>query len=338
MAPSALADGLKHLLDQRGVDIAVHSALVELGLVTIGTFAWLGDDVASVREALSSPPFDMDFKAEGLAPGDKVKARAAQAKMLDAWQGAKARTEEKQKVEATQRASSLPLTVPVGDLVGLRRAHEAIAGRLDDEIFPSSAVIERRLQEVEQGNLQAESLQDVGSVAEVPVDMGGLALNPDGTFRLKRAAKQVPLPSDSEELRRRIRTLDVSFEIARIQNPNRQWLATQALGPWALHVEYVLGPKVYGLRFGPNASGVKPPWHCVLEYEWALRKEAMRAVVYDGKDLAEALSSARADTELREGKFITPLLVASNTGAGVSSFASSLSASRAAPPSHPYSA
>ena len=210
-------------------------------------------------------------------------------------------------------------------MVGFRRAHEAVAGRSEDDDYPAPSLIERRLQEIEDNNPQPESLQDVPSAAECSADKGELALNPDGTFRLKQRTKQVQMLSDSEELRRRVRILGTSYEIGKLKNPTREWLASQSKEMWWEHLDFVLGPKVYGLRMGSESSGFRPPWQAVLNFEFALRKAALWLVGYDGHDLVASFVKARNDTELRESKFITPLLL-------VHTLAPSYGPSRLAPP------
>ena len=150
-----LTDEMRHLLDARKINIEIQAAIAELGLTTVNMFALLGDDVKMVRESLAAPPFNLDPDAEGLAPALKLKKRVDQAKVLDAWEGAKARAGEKHKSEAVQRASNLPLTLACGDQVTLRRFDEAIFGKAEEASYPATCVIERRMQEVEQGNSAA---------------------------------------------------------------------------------------------------------------------------------------------------------------------------------------
>ena len=165
-----LAEDLRFLFDQRQVDTDVQICFADLGLTTISLFALLGDDVANVRAALAAPPFNLDPTAYGLDPGTMLKRRIAQAKVLDAWQAAKCRGDEKNKAEAKQRTSGMPISLTQGEHVSLRQSFEKAFGRTEDEGFPASGVIERRLQVVEQGSPTAEPLSDIASSAEVSAD------------------------------------------------------------------------------------------------------------------------------------------------------------------------
>ena len=92
-------------------------------------------------------------------------------------------------------------------------------GKVGDDFFPADGVVERRLQEVEQGNSAGESLQDTAKSMESVVDAGGSVMNSDGTFKLKRAVHRIPLLSDLEGLRKRIRSLGITYIVA-FQKPS----------------------------------------------------------------------------------------------------------------------
>ncbi len=66
---------------------------------------------------------------------------------------------------------------------------------------------------------------------------------------------------------------------------------------------------MWGFRVTVAGRTSVPDWAIVLDYEQALRREAVKRVVYDGMDLKSALHSARKDTELREAHFVTQALL-----------------------------
>ena len=270
----------------------------------------LRDDVANVRVAPAAPPFDLEPTANGIDPATMLKRRIAQVKVLDAW-----RTKPKR-----CSTSGMPISLTQGEHVSLRQSFEKAFGRMEDEGFPAPGVIERRLQEVEQGNPTAEPLSDVASSAEVSADAGNTVLDADSTFKMRRSTQKVPLPNDSEELRRRVRLHGHTFTIAKLQNPNRPWLATASSEVWLEHSDYVLGPRVWGLNLGGEGRRRPPPWQLVLSYEFALRREALRLVTFEGKNLRDAMFEARHCTELRDVHFITPVLVSKVGDGGRAAF------------------
>ena len=157
--------------------------------------------------------------------------------MLDAWQAAKCRADEKNKAEAKQRTSGLLISLTQ------RQSFEQVSLRqsLEDEGFPASGVVERRLQEVEQGNPTSEPLSDVASSAEVSADAGNIVLDADGTFKMRRSTQKVPLPNDSEEL--------AHLHHREVAEPEQPVACDGVFGGLA---------RALGLRLGPPRLGIEP--------------------------------------------------------------------------------
>jgi hypothetical protein len=168
-------------------------------------------------------------------------------------------------------------------------------------------MVERRFEEIDEGSLRAEPLTEIVSTEEAQEDPFGAILDKDGAIRLKRAAKKVDLPPDSEQLRIRLKILSTSFMLARYQHSTRPWLQTCTPGIWLEHVDYVLGPEVYGYSIAIEGVKVSPSWSVVLAYEFQLRKKAVREVMYNGMDIARALEIARKCSETKEQYFTTPM-------------------------------
>ena len=311
----SLASDLKFLLTDRGIDEDLQGKIGATGLTTMSLFALSGDDRKDVRSMYKEVPFKIDPDLEGLDSAAKVKARVIQAKLIDVWEAAKVRTEEKARTEAEQRASRMPITRPGGDLVALRRGFEDKYGRREDRDFPADSVIERRLQEVEQGDMKAESLQDIVNREEQSEDPIGAVFDKDGALRIKKGLQRVALPSDSEALRRRVKLLGISYTVARAKHPTRAWLATALPDVWSDHLDYVLGEQVYGFRVPCAGRELRPDWAVVIAYELQIRKEALRQVLYEGSDFQVAMAAARKSTELREKHFVTPTIASMVAGA-----------------------
>jgi hypothetical protein len=128
-------------------------------------------------------------------------------------------------------------------------------------------------------------------------------------FRLKEGMKEISMPSSSEDLRRRIQTLAISFYLAKVRHPNRPFLVDAEPDIWLPHVEFILNEEVAGLE-ARGADGRilhKADWALVLSYEYQIRREAVRLILYEQITLGEALERARKDMQLRERYFTTPL-------------------------------
>ena len=294
-----LSPDLQYILAERGVSLEVQLKLGEIGFVTIGLTASLADDRSSLRDILNTD-FDLDPTAAGLTAEDKLKRRVEVARMIDSWEACKTRQEKESELAAEQRASRLPLTIGKNTHVQLRQRFEREYGAKKDRNWPAATMVERRFEEIDEGSLRAEPLTEIVSTEEAQEDPFGAILDKDGAIRLKKAAKKVDLPPDSEQLRIRLKILSTSFMLARYQHSTRPWLQTCTPGIWLEHVDYVLGPEVYGYSITIEGVKVSPSWSVALAYEFQLRKKAVREVMYNGMDIAKALEIARKCSETKE--------------------------------------
>ena len=308
VAPSglSLSPDLAFLMNGKGIESAVQQKVLGLGVASVNHFALLADDRAGLRKFLKDFLGDVD-DPNATTEGRLVR-RMSHVKFIDVWKTCKVRSEERRKVEAEQRASKLPLELEGNELVSIRKGFEQKQGRVSDKEWPDEPLVEKRLQEVEQGVLHAEPSEEVASKAECKDEEDYPVADRQGIIRLRRKVVKVPAPRNSEEVRRRIRLLAATFEIVKMRNPNKAFLQDLTADTWEQHVRYFLGEKVANFRF-PTQLGVRrdqagaPTWP-----KLKVRKEAVSMVTYDGITLAAGLEKARKDTEIREAHFTTPTM------------------------------
>jgi len=277
-------------------------------ITTVRLFSLIAETRADLKSFLKDPPFLLD--PEALAePADKVRARVSVAQLTDAWLTATTRVTEKTKVEAEQRAVGVPLALPQGDHVVLKVAYEKVYRRVRKEDWPSDALVERRLTEVEQGDLKAECLVDVSTKDEQSDDPQD-AVCYLGVYKIKRALTRVKLPSDSEGLRHRLGVLGITYSLARLKYPTRKWLETATPALFADHADYILGKEVYGMTIKIHGTEVRPPWTLVLSYEYEIRKAVVETIIYEAMDIGAAFRKVYKDNEHRQKHFLTPCMAA----------------------------
>lgn len=98
-------------------------------------------------------------------------------------------------------------------MVGLRQRFEREHGRASDSIFPCTALVEKRLEEVEEGSVAAQLLSDVICVAKAVDEV--ISIPEAGTgIAVRRIPKSIAMLTNTEELRCRLRTLGISFVLA----------------------------------------------------------------------------------------------------------------------------
>ena len=304
-----VSSDLRFIWTERELSDPDQEQLGNAGFTTLGLFQALADDRAGVR-AFGTGIYG-DPAENGVAVDIKVARTVKIAKLIDSWQTAHSRVEETTRVAAEQVASKLPRTISRANMISLRQRYEQDFGRVLDRTFPCQSLIERRLEEVEEGEVRADPLSDVASVEETSQeDLMGAQLQKDGTFRFKRSAKTVSLPADSETLRLRVRMLGTTFHLASYKHSTRLWLRNSRPEIWLDHLEYVLGDDVARMRHQVLDRVVTPPWAVVLNYEFQIRKEACRLIMFQGQTLADSMLQARQSPEIKERHFSTPTAMA----------------------------
>ena len=296
---------LRFIWSERDVSDAQQQILSAAGFTSVGIWQAAADDRASLRLILKAMLGD---PAEGgIANDEKIRRTVTIARLVESWETAKTRVEEAAKLSAEQAAARLPRTIARSTMIQLRQRFERDYGRVLDRSFPCQALVERRFEEVEEGEVRADALTDVASVEEAAKDdVMGAQLDKDGTFKLRRTTSKVPLPVTTEQLRNRVKMLGVTFQLAALRHNTRLWLRDVTPEVWLSHLEYVLGEDVAQFEQLVLDVKVKPPWNVVLTYEYQIRKEACRLVLFDGATLGMAMKTARESTSVKEKYFSTP--------------------------------
>ena len=300
-----LSSDLRFILTERDISDPQQALIVRAGLTTMGLFQAAADDRPGIR-ALAGALLG-DPSQDGITPAEKVRRQVSAAKVVDAWEVAKTRTEEATRVASEQAASRMPRTVTRSYMISLRRKYEEEFGRIPDSCFPCQALVEKRLEEVEEGEVRADALSEVASIEESSKeDILGAHLDKDGVFKFRRSSKSVSLPTDSESLRTRVKMLGITFQLAAYKHRTRLWLQGVSPNLWLQHLEYVLGDEVARMKQTVMDVVVSPPWNVVLSYEFQIRKEACRLVMYESFTLEEAMTRAQSSSILKERHFSTP--------------------------------
>ena len=305
---SALDSDLAFILDDREVDSDLQDRLASTGITKLSLFVLLADSRADFRNLLAEQ-FGLDPAAQGILPAESLRRRMEAARILDAWEAGRARVDIVNKRDAERRSEQLPKSLLRSEHIELRRAYEGRFGRVADKVWPSEAYIERRFEQVEEGDLVAEALSEA-----VPKDLAldgalGADFTREGTIRVRRGANTIPLPRNSEELRLRVKTVGVTFYLAMMRHGNRPYLSDCAPGIWLEHLDYILGEDVMQLeaRGADDKPLHRPDWNLVLSYEHQVRKRMTRLGAYENCSIGKGLLLARQDMEIKSRFFTTPL-------------------------------
>eukprot|EP00971_Amphidinium_carterae_P347301 6489233-Amphidinium_carterae.1 len=311
-ALASLTVELRFLLDNFGLSQAVQAKLASLGYTEVDIFAKLEDSAAQVRAALGSDVLD---------PAASPVNRAVTARILAAWEAAGVRVRKRLEADADRKVGDLPRVLPKSSVLELVRAFGTLHFELTDRETPATTFLEKQLEQLEDGELIAAPLNEVISREEEHKDPLGLChLQPDGSFKIKRASSTGSMPTGPEELRHKVRLLAHLWEMLKLKFPARRELQDSSLPVWQRYADWLLGEDVYATQFkSTNADFIhRPAWKQLLTYEFQVRKDFSKRF-NEGASIATALLRATENQAVFIKYFTTPTCLAAGAAAASSS-------------------
>ena len=115
-----------------------------------------------------------------------LEQRAQVASVMCAWKEAQTKMKRQAEVEAEMDTREWTKPIPTGDYISLRNAFMEIYGRLEDKVTPSKEFLEKKLQELENGEFRAETLAEVVSKDEVDPDVLVPVFDSKGSLTVKK--------------------------------------------------------------------------------------------------------------------------------------------------------
>ena len=152
-----VASDLTYIWEAMGVSL---ERQFELGqnYNSVALFAAIADSKQEARTALG--------RDLGIDPAANAGARAALASVVAAWQQASDTSEKERGMKAEARALGLPKPLLQTERQAMRVAVERQLGAMDEREEPSPDYLAVKLEEVEGGDLQASSLDEIGCVKD----------------------------------------------------------------------------------------------------------------------------------------------------------------------------
>ena len=291
---------LQHLWQESGVS---EQSQYDIGQLYKSTrlFTAIADDRASLRNVLRT-----DF---GLGTDNAV-TRAQIASVVAAWEAAKIGAEEQVKMRMEAQTMGLERPLPQTDRTAMLRALETARGdRIADKDQPSSEYLAQLLEAIENDEPTAFPLDEVVSKAEATTLQLQTTVDPTGKMRVTRKRGKGKLPQTTEELRQKLRVEANAWLMITSKCRNRSYLRNLEPRHFERYVDYLLGEKCYLLPI-PDSSGSRqplcPPWHVVLNYEYEVRKKAVREAHRQNIPLGTMLQTQWESSELKELYFTSP--------------------------------
>lgn len=174
--------------------------------------------------------------------------------------------------------SDFPRTLPKSKHLEMRVAYSAVHRELDEYETPAPALIETKLDQMEDGELKVEALKDLLSTQEAGYQHYQDARDmPDGTIKLKQGKASGKTPQDPEQLRTKLRLLGTMWEMIRIKAPSRAYLKGYPPHLWSEYADWLLGQDVWHMDVtAPGGNEVRrADWSTLLDLDNQIRKHVI---------------------------------------------------------------
>eukprot|EP00435_Cladocopium_sp_Y103_P064749 s303_g26.t1 len=303
VSKNAAAD-LQYVLEDSSVLLDLQYRLVRHD-TSLKIFAAMGGTAADIRNAAQT-----DFAID---PAAFAENRANVAKLVSAWNLARDLAAKEKELFAESKILGAPRILQHSERQAMIKVENAY-GRLQDSEIPANEYLAIKLEEVENGEPIASSLDEIMSKQEKNTSSLQTSLDVAGHLRVTKIKGKGKMPESTEDYRRLLKIEGVTWLCMAAKFKSKSWLQDLQMSDFNKFVEYVLGDRVNGIKTTINGSTqpLRPAWGIVLEYEFKLRKEAFKLVVRGQMTLKEALEAVVKDSELKESYFVTPLTLSTH--------------------------
>ena len=285
-----------------GVPLSAQWRLIRTGYTTLRKFSGIEDTRATVRASLV-----LDLGLDPLAVGDPGReARMTLATLVTAWESAKDRLGKETQIRTEAKALGVTRQVDVIDRTAMKRAVEAVFGKIPLHESPSSDYLSHKMEQLEDNDITASPLDEVSSLIDADLSATVPGWDNAGRSQLFRKRAKGSMPLTPEAFRTRLRIERNMWLFMATKFLNRPFLVGLTPAVFEEWTDYFLGGKVLLLEI-VHADGTKhplsPPWNIILSYELECRRHAVLKVQEEGITLMAGLAAAIRDPELKELAF-----------------------------------
>ena len=228
-------------------------------------------------------------EAFGVDPSKGFAHKRELAQLIAAWEESKVQCETKTKVDAVARAHGEPISHLPADWESIMKGYKQKHGaNIPEYYLPSQSYFEAFEENLNEGRLRPETLAQVVSVEEEeaqertkPEQPKQLHLTLDANLTVQTRRRYLScMPVTVEDLRRKYWVMTHMWQLAKMRQPSRPMYADLDEKTWNNFLEELLNRENFNFRREIEGSGemVGPDWNHCLEYEFQLRKEALRLI------------------------------------------------------------
>ena len=297
---------LLHIFNECGVSVGLQYKLGQ-HFTSVKKFSTYADTRSDVRAALKA---DHSLEATG------QETRAAVAAVVSAWESCKEFSAKESELKAEARVLGVSRPITQTEHQAMRASFEKTFGSIDEVVEPSADYLSTKMEEVENGEIVASSLSEVTSKKKVKTLGVQTSVDAGGHVRIVKQRNKGSLPQNTEELRTILRVEGNAWVFLGSKYRNKVFFKDMTPSVWLEYSNYLLGEKVYLMQI-PSPSGkgktdqvaLRPPWTVMINYEFELRKEAVKRAFRDSRPrpLSETLREVQGDAQLKSNSSRHPL-------------------------------
>ena len=292
---------LRYTLSRNDVSDGTQAQFFEQGITSVNKLSSFFRDEADLIQVLRDHL--------GLDAAASLTDRAQVASIICAWKDTQTKAKRQSELEAEMNTREWSKPIPTGDYIQLRTSYAQVHGVLEDRVTSAKEYLEKKFQELENGEFRAETLSEVISKDEVDPDVLTPIFDSKGTLSVKKGSSTVPLPTGPEQLRRRLSIMQNCMMMLSIKHISHEELKDVNKDLFDRYKDYILGDYVWGLS-STDLRGNQvqtPPWSLILSYEQSIREKAFSFMQQETIRFGEALEKAWKCPVTKERHFITPL-------------------------------
>ena len=291
---------LQYIWDDSEVSLDLQYKLAQ-HYKSLRVFISIAESTTDVRTALRT-----DFQIDAAAGAEH---RAETARVVSAWVAGKQLYEKETELQAESKVMGLPRNLQHSERQAMLRAVEGTIGVLADHDTPSAEYLALKVEECENGEITAVTLDEITSQTQKTTASLQTSLDTSGHVRVVKNKTKGSLPSNTEEFRQALKLEAVTWLCMASKFKSKHWLAGLKMDHFQRYVEYILGDRVNSIKVPVDNQqlALKPSWALVLQYEHRLRREACKLVNRGEQSLGDALLKVIKDPDLKEAFFTTPL-------------------------------
>ena len=199
---------------------------------SLRVFIALAETAAELRTALRT-----DFQMDPTAGAEQ---RAELARVVSSWLTGRQLYEKETELTAESKVMGMPRNLQHSERLAMVKAVETVLGALARNDTPSAEYLALKVEECENGEITASTLDEVTSKAHKNTSSLQTSLDPAGHVRVVKNKTKGALPANTEEYRQAMKLESITWMCMSAKFKSKSWLSDLRLEHFTKFTEYIL--------------------------------------------------------------------------------------------------